>query len=120
MVFMVQGKAQKWKQLIAFFFRDGAMKSVDVARNLKLIIRELQNIVLIVIATISNQMNANKSAVNRLIEETRNCYIQKSLDYQKFGFEVEGKEIVPLYDNAHLLKGILVYTKPFIVMRRKI
>lgn len=40
------------------------------------------------------------------MRETVQNYVEKGIENQSFGFEINGQEIVPLYDAPHLLKGI--------------
>lgn len=41
-----------------------------------------------------------------LINESREQFERKGEEYNKYGFIINEKEIVPLYDPPHLLKGI--------------
>lgn len=82
------------------------MKAADIVRNLKLIISELFNIGLKVVATICGQMSANRTAINHLIDETKAKYLREMKGKRTFGFEINDNEIVPLFDPPHLLKQI--------------
>lgn len=48
----------------------------------------------------------NIAAINILIHETTEDYIKRSTEKRNFEFEIQNKEIVPLFDSPHLLKGI--------------
>lgn len=106
MVFMLRGVAEKWKQPVAYFFTQGAMKTAEIMRNLKIIISKLNEIGFDIIATVCDQLSANRSAINQLIADTKADYLRKGQEKRNVGFEVNGKEIVPLFDTPHMLKQI--------------
>ncbi|KAJ8911488.1 hypothetical protein NQ315_010860 [Exocentrus adspersus] len=104
MVFMLRGLAKTWKQPISYYFMQSAMKSVEVAAKLKVIIRAVHTTVLKIIATVCDQFNS--AAINRLNTESRQEFIRKGTEYKSRGFYVDNNEIIPIYDTPHLLKGI--------------
>ncbi|CAH0556719.1 unnamed protein product [Brassicogethes aeneus] len=106
MVFMARGIYKKWKQPIAYFFTEHGMSAVDLAYNIKSIISALQNIGLNVVATACDQMSTNIKAIKLLEEETRTSFLNTGDENKYMGFCVEKKEIVPLFDFPHLLKGV--------------
>lgn len=53
-----------------------------------------------------DQATTNIAAFNILIHKTTVDYIKKGTEERNFGFEIQNKEIVPLFDSPHLLKGI--------------
>lgn len=106
MVFMLRGITRKWKQPIAYFFTSGAMNSNDLKRNIEEIIKEVHAIGLRIVATVCDQHPVNVTAVNKLYEKTNSLYSRQSRENRNFGFEVDGKEVVPLFDPPHLLKGV--------------
>ena len=57
-------------------------------------------------SSICDQSSTNVAAINGFIEETRAKYLRKNAEYRKVGFEVNDKEVVPMVDPPHLLKGI--------------
>ncbi|XP_050515515.1 uncharacterized protein LOC126890548 [Diabrotica virgifera virgifera] len=105
-VFMIKGIYKQWKQPICYTFSDGATKSRKLKNLIIDVIKQLQNIGLTVVATVCDQGGPNAAAVNLLIQESRTEYLRIGQDYQYFGFLVNGKEIVPLYDTPHLFKGL--------------
>lgn len=52
------------------------------------------------VATICDQGSTNQAAINILLQQI------KQIADKTFGFIVENKEIIPLFDYPHLLKGI--------------
>ena len=79
-----------------------------VLNNLiKSVIAECHKIGLIVIATVCDQGGPNQAAVNLLLKETREHQLRNSEDPEKkFGFLVNGVEVVPLFVPPHLFKGL--------------
>lgn len=69
-------------------------------------LKKLHSIGFIVLATVCDQGTSNTSAINYLIEETRRDYARRNIEFNNSVFEIEGKEIIPLYDVPHLLKGM--------------
>lgn len=57
-------------------------------------------------ATVCDQGASNKSAINHLINETKEKYLKNNQQWNKNTFEIDGEEIVPLYDPPRLLKRI--------------
>lgn len=106
MVFLLRGVAEKWKQPVAYFFTEGAMSAAEIMRNIKIIISELNKIGFNILATVCDQLSANRSAINKLIEDTKAEYLRKGIEKRNVGFEVDGKEVVPLFDVPHMLKQI--------------
>ncbi|XP_050497722.1 uncharacterized protein LOC126878870 isoform X1 [Diabrotica virgifera virgifera] len=105
-VFMIKGIYRQWKQPICYTFSDEATKSRKLKNLIIDVIKQLQNIGLTVVATVCDQGGPNAAAVNLLTQESRTEYLRIGQDYQYFGFLVNGKEIVPLYDTPHLFKGL--------------
>lgn len=105
MVFMARGLRKKWKQPVAYFFSEHGMRSYDLIRNLKYIIRELHKIGLHVISIVCDQHANNTKAINYLKELTNKEYLKRNMVNKTIGFTVD-REIIPIYDPPHLLKGI--------------
>nr|CAI5840766.1 unnamed protein product [Callosobruchus analis] len=59
-----------------------------------------------VLCTVCDQEGPNRAAINRLYRNTHMDYARRGEDNWNFGFEIDGKEIVPLYDVPNLLKCI--------------
>uniref|UniRef100_A0A1Y1NHP2 THAP-type domain-containing protein n=1 Tax=Photinus pyralis TaxID=7054 RepID=A0A1Y1NHP2_PHOPY len=104
MVFMARGIFKKWKQPLSFYFNKGGMKSDMIAHTLKTNIIAAQSAGLEVIGTVCDQGAPNRSAINLLYSETNRIFKSRDQENRLFGFLVNDKEIVPLYDPPHLLK----------------
>ncbi|RZB39152.1 Tnp P element domain containing protein [Asbolus verrucosus] len=104
MVLMLKGVSKKWKQPIAYFFTENGMKSLNVAKYIKAAIHEVQAIGLKVVATMCDRFN--KPTINLLVEESRSELAKKGEQHQTYSFFINGREVMPLYDPPHLLKGI--------------
>lgn len=105
-VFMIRGISKNYKQAVAYSFCAGSTEKTELVRQLKEVIQKLHETGLNVLATVCDQGASNKSAINYLIKETREKYLRLNRDWNKNTFEIDGKEIVPLYDAPHLIKGI--------------
>lgn len=106
LVFMIRGVIKNYKQPIYYSFCAGTTPKLVLAQLIKNIIKELHNIGFTVIATVCDQGTSNTSAINYLIEETRQEHLRKSMTLRHNIFEIEGKGVIPLYDLPHLLKGL--------------
>jgi DNA transposase THAP9 len=106
LVFMLRGVIKNYKQPISYTFCCGTTPKVVLKSLLKNIITELQNCGLHVLATVCDQGTTNVSAINDLIKETKESYLINNIKYTKQTFEVNDKEIIPLFDPPHLIKGI--------------
>lgn len=106
LVFMVRGIKRKFKQSISFYFTESGMKTPDLVVALKETIRAVQATGLKIIATVCDQAPTNVAALNILHKETIENYTRKGIEKKTLGFEIDGIEIVPLYDPPHLLKGV--------------
>lgn len=106
LVFMIRGIHKNYKQPIAYSFCAATTPKIDLARQIKGIIRKLNSIGFKVIATVCDQAATNVAAINVMIEETRCNYLKKGEEIKEKIFEVDGEEVVPLYDTPHLIKGV--------------
>lgn len=104
--FMVRGIKLKFKQPVAFYFTKSGMKTPDLVVVLKEVIRAVQSTGLKIIATVCDQAPTNVAAIHILLRETTEIYNRRNTEKRSLGFEIDGQEIVPLYDPPHLLKGI--------------
>lgn len=101
-VFMVKGITKKCKQPLAYMFTKSSMKTVDLARILKDIIKKCFGAGLNIIATVCDQGSTNQAAINYL-----NKFSNKDNNKERFKyFEVLDKKIINLFDSPHLIKGI--------------
>ena len=108
---MTRGIRRKWKQPISYYFVAKGMDSQEITEKLKTVINELQNLGLVVDATVCDQGSSNPPAINKLITETRRKLIKEDradLANTLLGFFIGDKEheIVPIFDSPHLLKGL--------------
>lgn len=106
LVFMLRGVIKNYKQPIAYSFCSGTTKTIELKNLIKTIIEEVHHCGFKVLATICDQGTTNISAINQLIKETKENYLKKSKTHKLETFEVNGEEIVPLFDPPHLIKGI--------------
>lgn len=106
LVFMLRGVIKNYKQPIAFTFCSGTTPTDELKKMIKNIISELQGCGLKVIATVCDQGTTNVSAINKLIQETREDCLRQRNELRHETFTVNGQEIVPLFDPPHLIKGI--------------
>lgn len=94
---------------MAYYFSSGNLSSAEIAKNLKLVIRTLEEIGLVVTATVCDQGSPNVAAINAVVRETQQKLVRQGRADEVsglFGFTVTGREIIPLYDTPHLLKGM--------------
>lgn len=106
LVFMVRGLRKSFKQPVAYFLANNAVKTVNLSIAIKDVIKAVQETGLKVISIVCDQDKTNVSAINTLMKETEEKYLRMNKEKQNFGFEIENNEIVPLFDFCHLLKGI--------------
>ncbi|XP_026476296.1 uncharacterized protein LOC113381848, partial [Ctenocephalides felis] len=101
---MIKGIKDRWKQPVAFYFSEGGVNSSDLKSLIVDVAKKLFSIGLKVVATVCDQYAANCKTVNMLLNDTEEYYKTKNLHWNKLFFEIDGHEIVPLYDPPHLLK----------------
>lgn len=106
LVFMVRGSRKKFKQPVAFYLTNGTMDSANLAIIIKNVIKAVQSTRLTVVSTICDHATTNVAAINRLLKETNEKYINAGKENSKFEFEIENQEIIPLFDVTRLLKGL--------------
>ncbi|CAH0407775.1 unnamed protein product [Chilo suppressalis] len=105
-VFMIRGLIKNYKQPIAYTFCNGATKATVLKDFIKEIISKLQEAGFQVIATVCDQGTNNQKAIKSLIEDKRQNLLVAGTELKRNTFDVNGNEIIPLYDPPHLLKGI--------------
>ncbi|RVE45426.1 hypothetical protein evm_009944 [Chilo suppressalis] len=93
-------------QPIAYTFCNGATKATVLKDFIKDIISKLQEAGFQVIATVCDQGTNNQKAIKSLIEDKRQNLLVAGTELKRNTFDVNGNEIIPLYDPPHLLKGI--------------
>ena len=106
MVFMIRGVFRKWKQPIAYFFTEHGMSTADITRNIKEIVTACQHIGLHIVGTICDQMSTNVKAIENLKQDSKARALRIGKEFRLTGFEINGEEIIPLYDPPHLIKGL--------------
>lgn len=106
LVFMIRGIVKNYKQPIFYSFSAGSTRKEVFSQLIQQINRELSRIGFTVMATVCDQGTSNVSAINYLIEDTRQKYLRNNKILKHSIFEVEGKTVIPLYDLPHLLKGL--------------
>lgn len=106
LVFMIRGITRNYKQPLTYSFCAGTTPKEVLAVQIKEIITKLHATGLRVLATICDQGTSNTSAINYLIDETRREYLRRNECHRDSVFEIDGKQVIPLYDVPHLLKGL--------------
>lgn len=96
---MLRGIFKNWKQPVAYYFVNGAMKAFKMKEIIVDVIRTAKAAGLTVVSTVCDQGTNNKSAIDALVRDT-----QSNVGTQDYVFEVDGQRIIPLYDVPHLLK----------------
>ncbi|XP_061721631.1 uncharacterized protein LOC133528306 [Cydia pomonella] len=102
LVFMIRGITKNYKQPISYTFCCTATEKHELAQAIKDHIRKLKSSGFHVIATVCDQGSSNMSAINALIAETKH----RNTHSTRYVFEVDGDEVIPLYDPPHLIKNI--------------
>uniref|UniRef100_A0A1Y1KN14 THAP-type domain-containing protein n=1 Tax=Photinus pyralis TaxID=7054 RepID=A0A1Y1KN14_PHOPY len=99
-VFMLKGARRTWKQPIVFTFTSGPIKQTKLKELIVAVIKECDKVGLQIIATVCDQGSANQATIHSLINDNTNR------TNSTFGFIVDGKERIPLFDTPHLFKGL--------------
>ncbi|KAF7287334.1 hypothetical protein GWI33_001694 [Rhynchophorus ferrugineus] len=105
-VFMVKGVFKQWQQPLCYTFTDGPINAIDLKDLIKKIIRKCHECGLSIVATVCDQGSANVAAIKILLQETQEYFSQRNENNNHFGFLIDEKEIVPLFDGPLLLKGL--------------
>lgn len=105
-VFIIRGLIKNYKQPVAFTFSQAATKGPELAKQLKAVIRELQDAGLIVVATVCDQGTNNVQCIKLLKQETEAQCLRKGEEARHNSFFINNQEIIPLYDPPHLMKCI--------------
>lgn len=104
LVFTVRGVKTDYVQPISYIFFSSTTPVIDLSTQIKLIISKLQAIGLTTIATVCNCSNLNVCTIDWLIRDTMKQYLRQGKLLGKNIFEVNGEEIIPLYNPRHLMK----------------
>jgi hypothetical protein len=105
-VFMIKRLHTQWKQAIYFSCSSGPLKSNELKSQITTVIKQCQEISLEVVATVCDQGSTNQTAINSLLKDTCDMFARMNLENKLFGFLINKKEVVPLYDVPHLFKGV--------------
>ncbi|CAK1588706.1 unnamed protein product [Parnassius mnemosyne] len=105
-VFMVRGLMYNYKQAVSYTFSSSATKGPELAKQIKEVVKGLQEAGLIVVASVCDQGTNNRQALKLLINETRGVYLRKGEEPKENIILINEQEVIPLYDPPHLLKGI--------------
>ncbi|CAH2101352.1 unnamed protein product [Euphydryas editha] len=91
---------------VCYTFSQSATKGPELAKQLKAVISQMQGAGLIVVATVCDQGTNNVHCLKLLLQETHTAILKKGQEPRGNFFEINGHEIVPIYDPPHLIKGI--------------
>lgn len=105
-MFMLKSIFGKWKQPIAYSFCEGTTKTPVLIRTIKEIVRAVHQTGLQIVAVVCDQAATNVAAINSLVNDTKADYLRKGSELRDRIIEVDGHQIIPIYDPPHLLKGI--------------
>lgn len=106
LVFMIRGVLRNYKQPVAYTFCSGSTKKEELVVLITDIIRQLRKVGFRVLATICDQGTCNVSCINHLVAKTRAECLKRNNVHKRQIFEIDGEEVIPLYDPPHLIKGI--------------
>ena len=106
LVFMIRGLHKKWKQPICYTFCEGCTPTADLIRMIKMLVREVRNTGLHLVATICDQGATNQAAINTLLFDTKIYCQQNNIENRYQGYLIDNLEVLHLYDFPHLLKGV--------------
>jgi hypothetical protein len=106
LVFIVKGIHRKWKQTVCFTFCEGTTATAELVNILKQVIRQIRDCGLRILCTISDQGATNQAAINKLLSETNAYFLSQNVENVLHGYNVDGEEIVHLYDFPHLIKCV--------------
>ncbi|XP_022170432.1 uncharacterized protein LOC111033813 [Myzus persicae] len=106
LVFMLRGIAKKWKQPYAYYYSTSTIQTVDLVSYLKCVVRIVNKTGLKIVATVCDQGGTNRAAINYLMSETCKNYTECNMEKTNLGFEIDGQEIILIFDPPHLLKCI--------------
>lgn len=99
LVFMIRGLKRNFKMPVAFYFINATVKANILKQLIVELIIKLQEIGLIVVATVCDQGPTNRSAIKLLTEQY--CDTRPS----PYHFVINSAPIVTIFDIPHLLKN---------------
>lgn len=75
-VFMIRGMMKNYKQPVSYTFSKAATSGPEIAKQLKEIIKELQDAGFVVVATVCDQGANNRNAIKLLVQESRGACLR--------------------------------------------
>lgn len=105
-VFMIRGLIRNYKQPVAYTFSQASTKGPELAKQLKAVIRVLQDAGLIVVATVCDQGTNNANCIKYLLQETRGIFLRREEQPKDHIILINDQEIIPIYDPPHMMKCI--------------
>lgn len=105
LVFMIKGVKANYKQPVAYYFTNSISK-IQLKSLIIEVIKKLQTTGLTVLCTVCDQGTANVGAINELVQESKKDFLKKGKTWRHDFFEVNNKQIIPLFDIPHLIKGL--------------
>lgn len=103
---MVRGILKKYNQPLAYYFCSGSTKATKLKAHIKDFINNIQQTGLTVVATICDRDASNLSAINSLLNDTKEHYLKNNCEYREGFFEIGDSKIFPIFDPPHLIKGV--------------
>ena len=76
LVFMIKGIKREWKQPLLYTFSSGPVKTIDLARIIKQVVKQCQDAGLKIIASVSDQGTNNQAVINFLMKSSIGTYVQ--------------------------------------------
>ncbi|RVE48289.1 hypothetical protein evm_007040 [Chilo suppressalis] len=105
LVFMIKGVKANYKQPVAYYFTNSINKWI-LKNLIAEVIKKLQETGLTVLCTVCDQGAANVGAINELIQDSKTKYFRAGKAWRHDFFEVNKKQIIPLFDVPHMIKGL--------------
>lgn len=105
LVFMVKGIKKIYKQPVAYYFVQN-LQTNNLKEILKDVVKNVQATGLNIVATVCDQGSPNASCINSLVSEAKEKYLRSGKEWKNNIIIIDGKEIIPLFDVPHLLKGM--------------
>ncbi|XP_060801325.1 transposable element P transposase isoform X2 [Amyelois transitella] len=105
LVFMIKGIKSNFKQPVAYYFTT-KLNKLELKTVIKEVIINCQNAGLIVINTVCDQSTVNVSAISDMVSDTKALFLKNGKEWRHDVIRVNKRNIIPLYDVPHLIKGI--------------
>ncbi|XP_060807395.1 uncharacterized protein LOC106135789 [Amyelois transitella] len=93
------------KQPVAYYFTT-KLNKLELKTVIKEVIINCQNAGLIVINTVCDQSTVNVSAISDMVSDTKALFLKNGKEWRHDVIRVNKRNIIPLYDVPHLIKGI--------------